>query len=187
MLPRTSRLFAALTLLAVAGIAWGATELPNLALKKTATASSSEDANPPQNAVDGDIDTRWCNADASPDCWWKIDLGKPQPLAGCEIHWEHDGAVYKYVIEGSTDDKTWKVLNDQRASKQSSQLQKLTLTGDPVRYVRITVTELEEGSWASFFEFKLFDADSMKKLTPAEARAFLAPAPVKPPATAPAR
>jgi len=179
-------------ILCAAGVAWAAEgEMTNLALHKTATASSSQDDNPPQNAVDGDPDSRWCNSDESPDAWWEVDLGAPQLLGGCEIKWEHDGAVYKYVVEGSADGKSWTLLNDQRGSKNDSELQKLSLltAKEPVRFLRIRTTELQDGSWASFYEVKVFDAASISKLGPDEAKAFAPSAPVMattaPAATAP--
>ncbi len=185
---RTARLlslsFVATALFAGAAIA---AEMPNLALKKPATASNSEQGNPPENAVDGDADTRWCNNDAATGAWWKVDLGKEQSLGGCEITWEHDSTVYKFVIEGSADGKSWTLLNDQRGSTEASQVQKFALAGDSVRYVRITVTGLEENSWASICEVKLFDAATMKGLAADVAKAFHPSAPVQPPATMPAK
>ena len=177
----------AAALFALPNLAHADAELKNLALNKVATASASEDAHPAQDAVDGDTDTRWCNSDASTDSWWQVDLKDPHTLGGCEILWEHENTVYKYVIEGSADGKTWTVLNDQRGSLASTQTQKLALTAkDPVRYLRIKVTGLEDNSWASFFEVKIFDAESIKALSPEAAKAFMASAPEKSAATAPA-
>ena len=188
---RAAFVLAAIGIFAVE-VAWAAdAEMTNLALHKTATASSSEEANPPQNAVDGDPDTRWCNSDSSADAWWQVDLGTPQLLGGCEITWEHDSTVYKYVVEGSADGKSWTILNDQRGSRNNNELQKLSLLSskDPVRYLRVRTTELEDGSWASFFEVKVFDAASIGKLGPDAAKAFAPSAPVMtttaPAATAP--
>ena len=158
-----------------------AADLPNLALKKTATASASEDANPPGNAVDGDPPTRWCTDSDATGAWWKIDLEKPQSLAGCQLLWEHDTATYKFIIEGSLDNKTWITLNDQRAATETKSPQKLALAATPVRYVRITITGLDDGSWASFFELQLFAADAMKSLTPEESKTYLPSAPSPPP------
>lgn len=178
--------WAVLGILSAGALVQAAVELPNLALKQTATASDSEDGNPPENAIDGDKETRWCNRDESTGAWWQVDLKEAKDLGGCEIMWEHDGAVYQCLVQGSVDGKTWKTLNDQRKSTQSSQVQKLALKGEPARYVRITVTGLDDGSWASFYEVKLIDAASMAKLTPEEAKAYLPSQGEKPAATAPA-
>ncbi len=164
--------------LALSATAFSATDPKNLALKKPATASAAEDGNPPENAVDGDEGNSWCTSESGTCCWWQVDLGAPQQLGGCEVIWEHDGAVYQYIIEGSADGKTWKPLNDQRGSQWDSDTQKLLLAGDAARYVRIRITGLDDGSWASFCEFKLFAADDIKKLTPEELKAFHNSAPV---------
>ena len=179
--------FLVLALCAAGTLAWAATETPNLALKKTATASGAEDNNPAANAVDGDAETRWCNADGATDCWWQVDLEKAQDLGGLEITWEHDGAVYNYMVEGSVDGKKWALLTDQRGSTSATQVQKLLLSGPAARYVKITVTGLEDGSWASFFEVKVIDGAGMKKLTPEETKAYHGPAPIKSPATTQAK
>jgi F5/8 type C domain len=189
-MPRTTPLLLTCLLTTLLTAPALAADLPNLALKKTATASASEDANPPENAVDGDPGTRWCADSDATGAWWKVDLEKPQSLAGCEISWEHDTATYKFIIEGSTDNKTWITLNDQRAATETKSPQKLALITTPVRYVRITITALDDGSWASFFECKLFAADAMKSLTPDESKTYLPSAPLTPPAaptTAPAK
>jgi hypothetical protein len=170
-MPRATRLLLACLLTTLFTAPALAADLPNVALKKTATASTSEDANPPENAVDGDPASRWCADSDATGAWWKIDLEKPLSLAGCEITWEHTDATYKFIIEGSADGKTWITLNDQRAATSTQSPQKLALAASPVRYVRITITGLDDGSWASFCELQLFDADSMKKLTPDEAKA----------------
>lgn len=128
----------------------------NVAYKKPATASSSEQGNPPEAANDGDADTRWCAAGGSTPQWWRVDLGRPRNLTGCEILWEND-ARYQYVVEGSLDTKTWSVLSDQRRSRSTSQHQKLAFHAAGVRYVRITVTGLPRQltTWASICEVKV--------------------------------
>jgi hypothetical protein len=129
----------------------------NVAFKKPAAASSSENDNLPEMANDGDPDTRWCAAGGSTPQWWRVDLQKPYNLTGCEICWENDGARYQYVVEGSADLKTWSVLSDQRRTRSTSQLQKLSFRAAGVRYVRITITGLprQPASWASISEVKV--------------------------------
>jgi hypothetical protein len=129
----------------------------NVAWKNPATASSSERDNRPEMANDGDLDTRWCAAGGSTPQWWRVDLGKPFNLTGCEICWENDGTRYRYVVEGSADLKTWSVLSDQRRTQSTSQLQKLAFHAAGIRYFRITVTGLprQPASWASICEVKV--------------------------------
>jgi beta-galactosidase len=128
----------------------------NVAFKKPATASSSEQDNPPEAANDGDADTRWCAAGGGTPQWWRVDLGKPYNLTGCEILWENE-ARYQYVVEGSSVLRSWSVLCDRRQTRSTSQLQKLAFHATGVRYFRITVTRLprQPTTWASICEVKV--------------------------------
>ena len=128
----------------------------NVAFKKPAAASSSEQGNPPDAANDGDADTRWCAGGGGTPQWWRVDLSKPFNLTGCEILWENESR-YRYIVEGSPDLKTWTVLSDQRQTRSTSQLQKLAFHAAGVRYVRITVTGLprQPTTWASICEVKV--------------------------------
>lgn len=165
------RLTSLLGCLATAGVlgwvltgAAHAAEPTNLALKKPAKASSVEDGNPVENAFDGDGDTRWCASDGSVPQWLQVDLKEAKDLGAVEIKWEMDAKAYQYVLEGSADEKEWKTLNDQQAVAEKVQVHKLLADGKGVRYVRVRVTGLEEGSYASIFEFKVIDAESFAKL-----------------------
>ena len=131
----------------------------NLAFRRPAKASSSQEGNSPEQANDGDADTRWCAADGSLPQWWQVDLGKPHDLAGGEICWEFDGRNYQYVVEGSADGSTWSVLCDRRKTKDLAQEQKLDFRAAGVRYVRITVTGAthDPWTWASIAEVKLWE------------------------------
>ncbi|MDQ1745327.1 MAG: hypothetical protein QOE23_3666, partial [Pseudonocardiales bacterium] len=54
----------------------------NVALNKTATASSTENAGTPASAaVDGNTGTRWSSAFSDPQ-WLEVDLGSSQSICG---------------------------------------------------------------------------------------------------------
>jgi len=130
----------------------------NLALNKAATASSVEsDDHAAGKANDGDDDTRWCADGETVPQWWQVDLEKPHTISSVEIKWEFDEKVYKFVVEGSADATTWKTLSDQSQSTAKTQVQKLKLDkpAEGIRYVRIRITGLEDGCWASMFEVKV--------------------------------
>ncbi len=78
----------------------------NLAKGKKATATASQSGHPPEHAVDGNEETRWCSPDGNPGQTWQVDLGEPQELTGCRILWEMDDTNYRYRIEGSADGQT---------------------------------------------------------------------------------
>lgn len=132
----------------------------NVALRKPVVASSSEPDKPPQGANDGDPETRWCTVNGTTPQWWRVDLGKPYNLTGCEILWENDGAKYQYMVEGSPDLKDWSVLSDQRQTQCVSQLQKLAFHAAAVRYFRITVTSSPWNAWPSICEVKVTAEES---------------------------
>ena len=60
----------------------------NIAQGKTASADSSETANPAARGNDGSTTTRWCAANGNTGHWWKVDLGASYNLSGSEVMWE---------------------------------------------------------------------------------------------------
>jgi F5/8 type C domain-containing protein len=57
----------------------------NVALGRTATASSSDAANPPANAFDGNRQTAWSAGTLAPQ-WIRVDLGSPQAVKRIRLH-----------------------------------------------------------------------------------------------------
>ena len=142
----------------------------NLAKGKPATASTvQKDASvhhKPENAVDENPSTRWCAHNAEANQWWQVDLQKPEAITGCRILWEHNGKKYDYKIEGSADGKEWKTLVDKSNNDLRAQEQEHKFTADGIRYVRIHVSGLQQGSWASFFEFEVFGKEMVEREVP---------------------
>jgi len=130
----------------------------NLALNQTASADSQQLENYASNGNDGDTGTRWCANDSNLNHWWQVDLGDVYNLGGDEVLWEK-GAVYGYVVAVSTNNTTWTTVLDKsgNTSSEQDQMDAFTASG---RYVRITVTGLPAGGWASFYEFRVFGPDS---------------------------
>ncbi len=135
----------------------------NLAKGKPATASASQDGHPPEHAVDGKSDSRWCSPNGEPGQWWQVDLEQPQDLTGCEITWEIDNTHYRYKVEGSTDAKTWTMLSDQRKGELAEQTQTLKFDAPGTRFVRVSITGLEAGKWGSVFEFEAHGKQMIEK------------------------
>jgi hypothetical protein len=81
----------------------------NLALNKTATASSTENADfPAANAVDGNTGTRWSSAFSDPQ-WLEVDLGSSQAICQVMLTWEAAYAT-AFQIQTSTDGTTWTTI-----------------------------------------------------------------------------
>ena len=142
-------------------VAAGESNAPvNLALNKPARASSIEnDEHNAAAANDGDPDTWWIADDepeGTPD-WWQVDLEKSFDLSGAQIRFPFDGKRYRYKIEGSADGTHWSILSDQRQTNSRSQVQDLKFNGaHAIRYMRITVTGMDEGLAVSISEVKVF-------------------------------
>ena len=131
----------------------------NLALNQPASADSQQSGNAASNGNDGNTQTRWCANDSNLNHWWQVDLGGVYNLSGDEVIWEKNGSVYDYTVLVSTNSTTWTVVVNKTANTLSTQDQTDSFTASG-RYVRITVTGLASGNWASFYEFRLFPAIS---------------------------
>jgi putative membrane-bound dehydrogenase-like protein len=147
----------------------------DLSKGKLATASSTQSPDrSPGAAVDGDSTTRWCADGPSSPQWWQVDLGKPEDLTGIRIMWEQDAVEYRYKVEGSDDGKSWTMLSDQTKSVERDQDRTHEFLARGIRYVRVAVTGLKDGAWASIFEVQVYGAHKVAapaaKTTAAPAR-----------------
>ncbi|MGW7253558.1 discoidin domain-containing protein [Streptomyces sp. NPDC054834] len=77
----------------------------DLALRRTATASSVDGTNEPANATDGNPGTRWSSAYAD-DQWIQVDLGSPVAFDRVVITWEQ-AYPKTYTIQVSDDGDDW--------------------------------------------------------------------------------
>jgi chitodextrinase len=129
----------------------------NIALNKTSFSDSEQPENVASKGNDGNTSTRWCAANSSSNHWWTVDLGALYNIGGSQVTWEKAGKIYKYKVEVSSDNTNWTLKVDKTSNIVTQQIQTDSYNSNSVRYVRITVTGLESGSWASFSEFKVFD------------------------------
>ncbi|WP_442952844.1 discoidin domain-containing protein [Paenibacillus sp. Soil522] len=127
----------------------------NLALNRPASASSSQGADPVSRGNDGSTSTRWSANDGNTGHWWTVDLGASKDITlGTQVMWEQIGKAYQYKIETSNDNVNWTLKVDKTNNTSTDQIQNDIFKGTG-RYVRITVTGLPTGAWASFFDFKV--------------------------------
>ena len=136
----------------------GAGARGNLALHKPACSSSIEnDEHGAAQANDGNPETCW-RADDEPEGgpeWWQVDLQKPFDLSGCQIRCPFAGKCYRYKVEGSADGKQWSLLSDRTKTASTSQVHDLKFQkARQIRYVKITVTGLDEGSGQALVKSK---------------------------------
>ncbi|MBN1127347.1 MAG: fibronectin type III domain-containing protein, partial [Chitinispirillaceae bacterium] len=132
-----------------------ATTHANIAVGKTATASTQQSINTPVKGNDNRTSTRWCATSGTVPQWWKVDLGSSKTLSGSEVRWEKSGVNYRYKIETSPDNANWTVRANRTSTTSTAQTQAQSWSAT-ARYVRITVTGLQSGIWASFWEFRVF-------------------------------
>ncbi|MFI6154789.1 discoidin domain-containing protein [Kitasatospora sp. NPDC051170] len=122
----------------------------------TADSVETSHGNLSANAVDGDTSTRWCAADGDAGHWLQVDLGSARPVTGARIAWETPGKAYRFRVDGSTDGSSWTTLADQSGNTAAAQVQTPAFTAR-ARYVRVTVTGLDSGAWASVRSFEVYD------------------------------
>lgn len=156
----------------------------NLALNKTATSSSSQNActngttTPPftgagclgaENAVDGDLtNTRWGSATAGAPptppvagvdpSWLQVDLGSPQSFNTIIIYWENAYAA-QYAIQYTNGDPTVE-SNWQTAFSNPNGTGKIDQESFPTvqgRYIRV-LGQLRSGNYGySIYEFQVYN------------------------------
>ncbi len=80
--------------------------------------------------------------------WYQVDMGKARELSAVHVwpYWA-DGRVYKYVIEGSGDGKTWQMLADQSSNSIASTKDGVPFKFQPqkLRYVKVTFLDNSAG------------------------------------------
>jgi hypothetical protein len=128
--------------------------IANLALGKTVSSDSAQGTNPASYGNDGDMTTRWCANDGNTGHSFTVDLETEHELFGLEIAWEHSGS-YGYRVEVSSDGQSFSTALDQTAKPESFQRPYAALHTKG-RYVKITTSTLEPGSWASFYELSIY-------------------------------
>lgn len=90
----------------VAKISFADVGKTNIALGRTAIASSIESASyPASNAVDGDLETRWSSRFSDPQ-WISIDLGQRYQIDRVVLHWE-TAFGRDYELQVSDDAVNW--------------------------------------------------------------------------------
>jgi beta-galactosidase len=127
------------------------------------TASSNEDNNPPENAFDGNPNTRWCADNGSFPEWLQADMGHTRHVTGLSLTWERSYERYRCRIEGGADGKHWKTLADATAEPGIGD-GPIPVTPADVRIVRVTVTG-SQGGWASIRECAIHIVEGGQEIT----------------------
>ncbi|MCX6877947.1 MAG: alpha-L-fucosidase [Verrucomicrobia bacterium] len=125
-------------------------------LSQDAAATSSTAHSAPYAAkflVDGDPQTRWSAADADPDPWVELDLGRPRKIASLSAS-ELADRVSEFRVEArNTSDEPWRTAFEGGRIGQDFHADFDRTTA---RYVRLHVTRYD-GPAPTLWEFRLLD------------------------------
>jgi len=112
----------------------------NLALNKSATASSSRPGYPPSNAVDGNTSTHWRSdmVNGSTPAWWRVDLGAIYTIDKVVIDWSGSFYARQYQVQISSNDAAWQTVYSDNAGNGG--VDNITFSAIAARYVRIFMT-----------------------------------------------
>jgi len=128
----------------------------NLALNKTATASSLENASfTAADAVDGNLGTRWSSAFSDPQ-WLEVDLGSTQSICQVVLNWETAYAT-AFQIQTSPDGNTWTTIYSTTTGTGGTQTLNVTGSG---RYIRMYGTTRDTQYGYSLWEFSVYGPSS---------------------------
>lgn len=133
---------------------------PSLAQGRTVTATSifqpSWGPSPsPDKAVDGDINTAWASREEEKTPALTVDLGRVCAINAVELLWEYDEPGYFYLIETSTDAKTWNLLSDQRRNTYSGGRHFIATKTESARFIKLTTTGCPTGRRFSLRDWRV--------------------------------
>lgn len=123
-----------------------------LSYGKLMKASSSLDTHQAEMATDEDIRTWWSASTGNKGEWLEMDLGKSMTVSAIQVSFSDEGfhtyrkdknvPIYQYVVEYSTDRKSWKTLVD-RSQNNRDQIYELVVLDQKVqtRFIRVKNTK----------------------------------------------
>lgn len=126
----------------------------NLALGKTATASSIEGSGfEAAKAVDGNGTTRWASVEGSDTQWFAVDLGAVHSIGKVKLLWE---AAYgkTYKIQTSTNGSSWSDAYSTTSGDGGTD--EITFAARDARHVRISATKRGTSYGYSLYEFEVW-------------------------------
>ena len=129
-----------------------------LSYNKPVEVSSELPVHPKSYAADEDIRTYWSAQTGNKGEWISIDLQKLCTVNAVQINYAEnnmklfgraDGIYYQYLLEYSTDNKTWKTLADKTQNKIDAPHDYIELkTPVKARYIRLTNYRMPDGTFA---------------------------------------
>lgn len=129
-----------------------------LSYNKPVEASSTLNDNSPAKAVDENIQSCWSAQSGDKGEWFLVDLEDEKTIDALQINFADvdtrtlgrpDGICYQYVVETSTDRKSWTMILDKRNNTKDQPHDFIELRDVArARYIRITNCRVADGKFA---------------------------------------
>ena len=129
-----------------------------LSYEKPVEVSSEIDGHPKAYVTDENIRNFWSAATGNPGEWASVDLEKVCTVNAVQINYAENDAntfgrnpdiYYQYLLEYSTDGKTWQILADKTANQSDVPHDYIELkTPLKARFIRLTNTRVPGGTFA---------------------------------------
>nr|WP_253298329.1 S-layer homology domain-containing protein [Paenibacillus sp. MSJ-34] len=115
----------------------------NLALGKTATASTTQGSNSAEKALDSSVYTKWqssTNASGGADPqWFKVDLGEPASFDTAIVRWDYANYARDLTVEVSDNDADWETVYTGTNSNGSA-VSDIRFAPVTKRYIKLTMS-----------------------------------------------
>ena len=120
-------------------------------VKQTVASAVPQEANTPENSIDGDLNTRWS---ADGEQWIRYDLGESKSFQAVLLAFMNGNQRESFFdIAVSEDAVTWKTVFSGRSSGASSEKEAYWFEPVQARYVQITGYGNSVNNWNSITEF----------------------------------
>jgi F5/8 type C domain len=139
-----------------AGASAAATETPLSETGWTASANTNSAGDPPANAIDGNLNTRYSSdADQAAGQYWQVNLGSSQTFNQIELNSGGSSGDYArgYNVEVSTDGATFTSV---ATGTGTSSPETVTFAAQTAQYIRVVLTTGTSPSWWSIAEFTVY-------------------------------
>jgi putative membrane-bound dehydrogenase-like protein len=125
-------------------------------LAATVSASSEETGkdNYAWNAIDDDLETRWCASNGDYPQTLTLKFPSPQKVNTIKVDWESQ-SVYRYRVEGTADGDNWNVLLDRTNNREKITAAEKLDGSMEITSLRIVGVGGPNGGWCSIREVKL--------------------------------
>src|SRR5262249_17531360 len=123
----------------------------------------------PEKAVDEEVRTWWSAKTGDPGEWLEIDLGATKTVEAVQINFADEGStatgqsrdVYKYVLELSSDRKSWsRAVDRETAGEDSPHDYEVLPRPRRARYVRLRNVHSPNGAHFSIYDLRVFGIGS---------------------------